>query len=61
MKRKSRRPNFKSINVYLSIGFPGADHHETIEVEEDATKKDIEQSIAEWAGNYIEFGQEDDE
>jgi hypothetical protein len=42
------------IEVHLSIGYPSAEHDEEIEVPDDATELDIEQAVAEWAGEYIE-------
>lgn len=44
------------IDVYLTIGYPGADHKDELEVEDDATDDQIDQEVSEWAHNYIEFG-----
>lgn len=45
----------KKLKVGLSIGFVGADHHDEIEVEDDATPEDMQQALADWAGNYIDY------
>jgi len=44
------------IEVYLSIGFPTAEHHDTIEVEDDLTEDQIAEEVREWAYNYIDYG-----
>lgn len=46
----------KTIYVSLSIGCPGANRHDEIEVEADATEEEIEQTVHEWASNYIDIG-----
>jgi hypothetical protein len=45
----------QKINVTLTIGYPCAKHEDVLEVEDDATDEDINQEVADWANNYIEY------
>ena len=49
----------RTIYMYLSIGFPTADHRDEMEVEDDTTDDEIDQMVQEWTANYIEFGWSD--
>jgi hypothetical protein len=46
----------RRIKVSLSIGFANATHRDVIEVEDDATEEDIDETIQQWASNYISIG-----
>ena len=46
----------KTIYMNLSIGYPGASRYDEIEVEADCTEEEIEQTVHEWASNYIDIG-----
>jgi hypothetical protein len=50
------------IEVYLTIGYPGADRSEIIDTVEDwhmdenATEDEINDAVKDWASNFIEYG-----
>ncbi len=46
----------KTIHWYLNIGYAGAEHTGTIEVEDDATDEEIEEAVNDVANNYIDIG-----
>lgn len=46
----------KKVSCYLTIGYPGASHEDVLEFKDDATDAEIEQDVADWAHNYIEYG-----
>ena len=46
------------LRMYLTIGYPGADHEEEIEVDDDATEDDLHEITQDWANGYIEWGHE---
>ncbi len=45
----------REIRVHLSLGFEGAEVHDVIEVEEDATEEEIRAEVREWAFEYIQI------
>ncbi len=44
------------VKFYLGIGHPTATHCETFEFPDDYTDEDIEESLEDWASNYIDMG-----
>jgi hypothetical protein len=49
------------VNLHLSIGFVGAEHRDTLELDDDATDEDIESEVECWANNYVETWWEKEE
>jgi hypothetical protein len=45
----------KTIYLHLSIGFPTATRDDELEIEDDATEEEIEETVRDWANNYIEY------
>ncbi len=45
----------KTIEVTLSIGYPNAARRGLIEVEDDATEDEIQQTALDWANNYLDI------
>lgn len=44
------------VKFTLSIGYPGADHAEVVDCEDDATDRELEEAWLEWTYNYIDGG-----
>jgi NAD-specific glutamate dehydrogenase len=52
----------RTLHVRLTIGYPTANRHDTIEVDDNATEEQIEEMVREWAHEYIEYSwSEEDE
>ncbi len=43
------------LSIGLSIGFPTATRDDELEIEDDATEEEIEETVRDWANNYIEY------
>ena len=52
----NRRDIVKKVQFYLGIGYPGADHKEIVEFEDNVTDEEIDEYLNEWASNYIDYG-----
>ena len=44
----------RKIKFYLGIGFPGAEHEEIFEYDDNATDKEIEEDFKDWQSNYLD-------
>lgn len=45
----------KYISVRLSIGYPGAERTDEIEVPKDASEDEIYEIVREWAMEYVDY------
>lgn len=46
----------KRIEFYLGIGYPGAEHKEMVEFDDNATDEEIEECFEDWKNDYIDAG-----
>jgi len=49
----------RKIAVYLSIGYPTAEHRATLVIEDDLSEEDVEREVQDWAYNFIDYGWEE--
>ena len=50
----------RTISVYLSIGYSGAEREDTLEIDDDASEDQIEEMVRDWAYDYINWGWQED-
>lgn len=46
------------VQFTLSIGYPGADHEEVVDCDDEATDTELQEAWQEWTYNYIDGGYE---
>lgn len=46
----------RTIKIWLTIGYPGADRKWEVEIEDNMTTEEIEDLVREEAHEYIEYG-----
>lgn len=44
----------RRVKFTLSIGYPGADHEEIVEFDDDTTDEQIEEAYEDWRNNYLD-------